>query len=219
MSVLKRMPKSLSMDAMFVTYVMHYYYLEDILVNGKGRMSDMEANKHQFAHVGSMIKARAISDGCFYTLFKGRMGDLLVSCHHLYESYIKQHGPVFELADKMAFEIMVGERKAESNIDNKLDNELVHQNYMQIMERYEESVANAEVVKDTSSEERAIQHLVEGGLSHADAVHAIEQVKSGIDPTDVFNDLNLETNNDIIIEDALEPDIDVDAFLEGLGLQ
>ena len=216
-----RFPKSLIDDVPFLNYVGYFgAFIE--LSKKTLEKSLQEYYVMKTSTMFSKIKSRLVTEGSYYTLYKGDDKVIAEESLALYEylNNINEGGYVKDIQETMNSDFsnfLEGKSEKRQVIDPNLNVEI----FVGIKEGYDLAGKQMLDKKNKEADEdriaSAINKLVEQGISRKDAKHIMEASANGEDVESLIEKA-LPEENDTLNEDIIPDEIDVDDFLRECGL-
>ena len=216
-------PYDLEHDACFVSYVRWMYYYEQLLHEDTPE-KDLDRLKDRYFFHKSRIIARFVDreDNYFCEIYNNDLEKMFIECNkfHNYLKLLKGNKEYWEECLKQNEEaelqvLTTGEYY--ENPDEILNVGKADEVYFSMQDNFKK---NIEESRDTTLK----HNLIELGLSQKQANNAIEMVKNGASVEEALN--NIRTDNEIseifnenVTLDSNLDEVDVDGFLQELGLE
>ena len=220
------LPNELTNDGYFCSYTLRYFINEYIIANKLSSNDDITLKKEENVHLMLLMINRAISHGCYHFKYNKNEMIFIKACKELYNEIIKQkkswdpknpNCEYFKVQNKIA----TGEEKAsfkyveDPNIDQKLydtmkesyrkvDRDRINKIKHDMYEMFKEKGFNDSQINDLIQTSINTPHLVES------------KMKEILDFNEHFTAPKYESES---IQEDSDERVDVDSFLEELGLQ
>ena len=220
------LPNELTNDGYFCSYTLRYFINEHIISNKLSSTDDMKVKKEENIHLILLMINRAISQGCFHFKYNKNEMVFIKACRELYLEIIRQKktwdptNPNCEYF-KVQNQIAIGDKKASFSYieDPNIDKDL----YAQMRDSYDR-VSNKQVkkirdemyemFKEKGFTDSQIDELIQISIKTPNLIEA--KMKEMLYFNEHFANPKYEADEVI---DSSDEKIDVDSFLEELGLQ
>jgi len=217
------LPNELTNDGYFCAYTLRYFINEHIIRNNLSSADDIKLKIDENVHLLLIMINRAIVQGCYHFKYNKNEEVFLKACKELYEEIIRQkkdwdpnnpNSEYFKVQNKIA----MGEASSSFNYlkDGKIDRKIYEQMKKTVYQQQANKVDGIKnemhtILKDKGFTDEQIQELIALSFAHPEKVES--RMKEMLLHNEHFAD------SKYVDEDTDNEKIDVDSFLEELGLQ